>query len=156
MLQLFVEFENWELALSTGKGGGHIGWTLAVIVIKLFGFWAGIILVLALLIIGLMLMFNTNLATLFRGGTMPARLLARPFSILLNRNKEAEINGDYEEEEENKEESEAEEEEVDDSFSLKAIKDETEKTKITSQEKILMKKPTGSQLILKLIFPLIY
>jgi len=153
MLQLFVEFENWELALSTGKGGGHIGWTLAVIVIKLFGFWAGIILVLALLIIGLMLMFNTNLATLFRGGTMPARLLARPFSALLNRDKkEAEINGDYEEEEENKEESETEEE-VDDSFSLKAIKDDTEKTKVNSKEKNLDEKTNWKPSNIKIDIP---
>jgi S-DNA-T family DNA segregation ATPase FtsK/SpoIIIE len=131
MLQLFVDVENWDLALETGKGGGHIGWSLAVIVIKLFGFWAGIILVLALLVIGLMLMFNTNLATLFRGGTLPARLIARPFSAIFSGKKDGSSDRDYDEQSEEAPMAEgaAIEGELDDSFILRAIKDENSKVK---------------------------
>jgi len=129
MLQLFVDVENWEQALEMGKGGGHIGWSLAVIVIKLFGFWAGIIVVLGLIIVALMLMFNTNLATLFRSSAVPARLLARPFSALFSK-KDGDEESDYEEEvEQDEEPEEVIEGEVDDSFSLRSVKDGAAKFK---------------------------
>ena len=136
MLQLFVDVENWEQALEMGKGGGHIGWSLAVIVIKLFGFWAGIIVVLGLIIVGLMLMFNTNLATLFRSGTMPARLLARPFSAIFSRKKDSALAREYDEKVEQDEgPEEVIEGEVDDSFSLRSVKDDLAKLKNTGRAK---------------------
>lgn len=134
MLQLFVDVENWDQALKLGKGGGHIGWTLAVIVINLFGFWAGIIVVLGLLIIGLMLMFNTNLVSLLRNGAMPAKMLARPFSTIFSSKKDSAIAREYDEKAEDAmAEGAAVEGEIDDSFSLRAVKDENVKQKNTSK-----------------------
>jgi S-DNA-T family DNA segregation ATPase FtsK/SpoIIIE len=132
MLQLFVDVENWNQALELGKGGGHIGWSLAVIVIKLFGFWAGIVVVLGLLIIGLMLMFNTNLATLFRSGAMPARLLARPFSSIFSGKKDSALAREYDEKAEQGEalsSGATVEGEIDDSFNLRSIKDDSRQLK---------------------------
>lgn len=122
MLQLFVDVDEWDMALQSGEGGGHIGWTLATMVVSLAGFWAGIIIVLALLIIALMLMFNTNLATLFKHGTMPARMATRPFAFLFNK-KDSELAQEYDEKINTAEDSDGVEGEVDDSFSLRTIKD---------------------------------
>ena len=149
MLQLFVDVDNWDQALELGKGGGHIGWTLAVIVIKLFGFWAGIIVVLGLLIIGLMLLFNTNLATLFRSSTLPARLIARPFAAIFSGKKDSALAREYDEKAEEALQSEGadSEGEFDDSFSLRSIKDETVKVKnvgkVNTTEEKMSWKPTN-------------
>lgn len=148
MLQLFVDVENWEQALEMGKGGGHIGWSLAVIVIQLFGLWAGIIVVLGLLIIGLMLMFNTNLATLFRSGTKPARLLARPFSAIFSSKNDTALARQYDQKVEQDEgPQQVIEGEVDGSFSLRSVKDDSVKLKNTgrtkSEEDKMSWKPTN-------------
>lgn len=128
MLQFFVRLDEWELALESGDGGGYIGWSLATILFKLIGFWPAIVLVLAFMVIGLLLMFNTNLSTLFRNGTWPARLLAHPFKFLFNRErapKESALAREYDEKEKAAEE-EYVEGEIDDSFSLSALKDKRE------------------------------
>lgn len=130
ILQLFISVDEWDYALEMGTGGGHIGWTLAAIVINLFGFWAGLIIVLALLVIGMMLMFNTNLATLFKHGTWPARALAKPFSFFKNRvPKESALAREYDEKNEEAENEPVVEGEADDTFSLHALKDANSKRK---------------------------
>lgn len=95
LLQFFVDPLDWELALEQGKGGGYLGWSLAVIVMKLVGFWAGIIVLLALLFIGLMLMFNSTLSAIFAKGTAPVRLAFHPFTFLFRRAKEARLAREY-------------------------------------------------------------
>ncbi len=127
LFQLCIKVSEWDLALETGSGGGYIGWSLAAIVIKLVGFWPGLVLVLALFVIGLMLMFNANLSTLFRKGTWPARLLAQPFAFFMNREgkpKESALAKQYDAKEEAVEDEP--EAEIDDSFSLSALKDKRE------------------------------
>lgn len=128
MLQLFIKVDEWDLALKNGEGGGHIGWTLAALVVKLVGVWAGGVIVLALLIIGLMILFNINLATLFQHGTAPARLASRPFKSLFSR-KEVEDENYAEDDEPESSDEEVEEGEVDASFTLQALKDTPEKAK---------------------------
>jgi S-DNA-T family DNA segregation ATPase FtsK/SpoIIIE len=133
MLQLFVSVEEWDMSLKAGEGGGHIGWTLAVIVFNLVGFWAGIIIILALIIIALMLMFNTNLGTLFHHGTMPARLVSRPFSFFF-RKKESALAEEYDHRVE--EGNDADDDDVvNDTFSLHALKDTSNKIKSSSKIK---------------------
>lgn len=127
LFQFCINIKEWDLALETGSGGGYIGWSLAVIVIKLVGFWPGLVLVLALFVIGLMLMFNANLSTLFRKGTWPARLLAQPFAFFMNREgkpKESALAKEYDAKEEAVEEEP--DADIDDSFSLSALKDKRE------------------------------
>lgn len=97
ILHFFIEPSDWEIALTQGKGGGHIGWSLAVLAIKLVGFWAGIVILLALFFIGLMLMFNSTLSSIVKNGTAPARLAFHPFAFLFRRAKEARLARQYNE-----------------------------------------------------------
>lgn len=136
ILQLFVKAAEWDLALEAGEGGGHIGWTLAVIVIKLAGVWAGFVIVLALLIIGLMIMFNTNLKTLFHHGAAPARLLAQPFSFLQGKKSDSALAQEYDK----KINSDIEVDQsslagdADDSFSLHALRNPSSNNKMGNEK----------------------
>lgn len=95
MLHFFIERIDWDMALEQGKGGGYIGWSLAVIVMNLVGFWAGILVLLALLFIGLMLMFNSTISAIFSKGTAPVRLVFSPFSSLFKKAKENRLAKQY-------------------------------------------------------------
>lgn len=98
LLQFLVEPADWELAIEQGKGGGYIGWSLAVIIMKLVGFWAGFVVLFALLFIGLMLMFNSTLSAIFEKGTAPVRLAFHPFAFLFRRIKENRLAKQYDKE----------------------------------------------------------
>lgn len=133
ILQLFIKQAEWKLALENGEGGGHIGWMLAALAVKLVGIWAGGVIILALMVIGLMILFNINLSTLFKHGTAPARLASRPFFWFRNRKDGDE--GSYEEGEPDTEPaSEEEEGDVDSSFSLHALKDGAPRAKAMAKE----------------------
>ncbi len=149
LLQLFVKVENWDASLEAGSGGGHLGWSLAAILINLIGFWAGLVVILALFVIGLLVMFNTSLATLFEKGTWPARFLARPFAFFSrSRDNESALAREYDKKMEEAEASEVDEEEVtvdgdvDDSFSLKKLKDAPSRKLAKREEETLGWKPT--------------
>ncbi|MCX6793359.1 MAG: DNA translocase FtsK 4TM domain-containing protein [Candidatus Falkowbacteria bacterium] len=98
LLQFLVEPADWDLAIEQGKGGGYIGWSLAIMVMNLVGFWAGFVVLFALLFIGLMLMFNSTLSAIFAKGTAPVRLAFHPFAWLLNRMKENNLAKQYDKE----------------------------------------------------------
>ncbi len=55
-------------AISSGKGGGYFGLILSWPLQKIMGFWASLIVLVALLIIAILIMFNTTLANLAKGG----------------------------------------------------------------------------------------
>ncbi len=100
ILHFFIEVPDWELALEQGKGGGYIGWSLAIIAMKLVGFWGGLLILVALFFIGLMLMFNSSLSALFEKGTAPVRFAFHPFASLRQKMNEARLSKQYEETEE--------------------------------------------------------
>ena len=121
LLQLFVNDAEWANAVAQGAGGGHIGWMVAVFLIKLMGFWASLVFIACFILISLMLSFNTTLATLLDKGSWPARMLLHPFRFLYSnlftteKDEEEEYEEDDEEEleeEEDKKEDEEEEEEI--------------------------------------------
>lgn len=122
ILQLFITHDEWDLALKNGEGGGHIGWTLAALMVKLLGIWAGGVIILALLIIALMLLFNINLSTLLRSGAHPARLATRPFAGFFKK-KDSALAEEYDEKASEDEVETEVDGEVDDSFRLQALKD---------------------------------
>ncbi|MFH0892157.1 MAG: DNA translocase FtsK 4TM domain-containing protein [Candidatus Falkowbacteria bacterium] len=110
LLFLFVETDQWTIGLKEGFGGGYVGYYLAGILLKLMGFIAAFLVSIVLLVISLLLLFNTTLVGLFGRESLIAKLLY-PLNFLLfklfgSREKE----GD-EEEEEGKEEDEEDEEE---------------------------------------------
>jgi S-DNA-T family DNA segregation ATPase FtsK/SpoIIIE len=124
----FIEPADWQIALDQGKGGGYIGWSLAVIVMKLVGFWGGLLILLALLFIGLMLMFNSTLSALFSKGTAPVRFAWHPFAWFFKRAKANRLAKQYDEQPQEEkllsEESAVQEEVADDNFTSKPLEGE--------------------------------
>ncbi|MFA5162945.1 MAG: DNA translocase FtsK [Patescibacteria group bacterium] len=62
IFHFFIKQANWELAADSGAGGGYIGFYLSQFFVYLFGFWGGLIVILALFLISLVLVFNTSLS----------------------------------------------------------------------------------------------
>lgn len=109
-LQLIVDQTTWDTVLLAGGGGGHLGWILALGLIKAIGMIAAFVAIVILLLIGFMFMFNTTLAHLFHKGSAPARFLLN----LGGKNKDKKSDNDKEDKEdcdENEEETEEPEEE---------------------------------------------
>lgn len=75
LLHLFIGQEQWKEAVSRGEGGGYIGLLFASNFVQIMGFWAGLIVLICLLLISLMLMFNTNLWALIGRGSWLSKLL---------------------------------------------------------------------------------
>jgi S-DNA-T family DNA segregation ATPase FtsK/SpoIIIE len=113
-LFLFIEADQWRLALSQGLGGGHVGYVLAGNFLSLMGYWASLVSVLGLLIISLLLTLNTTLSALFgREGVMARILVPANFvvsKLMGNRGQDEEEHEDEVEEEEEEHEEEEEEE----------------------------------------------
>ena len=55
-------------AARAGLGGGYTGLALSIILIKALGFWAGLVLLVALILIGLFLLFNASFSDLSAAG----------------------------------------------------------------------------------------
>jgi len=117
LLHLFISQENWSQALSTGAGGGYLGYLTVLAFIKIMGFWASLIVIIGLLLISFMLMFNAPLETVIGRDSWFAKMLY-PINFILNKifKKEAgdeEVKEEEEfAEEETEEEKEKEEEET--------------------------------------------
>ncbi|OGF25764.1 hypothetical protein A2303_07265 [Candidatus Falkowbacteria bacterium RIFOXYB2_FULL_47_14] len=116
LLFLFVETDQWMIGLKEGFGGGYVGYYPAGILLKLMGFIAAFLVSIVLLVISLLLLFNTTLVGLFGRESLIAKLLY-PLNFLLlklfgSRGKEeSEEKEEEEEDEEEEEEEEGEEEE---------------------------------------------
>lgn len=81
---LFFEPQTWQELVKQGQGGGYIGYFLALGLIKSIGFWASIVVILALLTIALMLIFNTTLERIV-GSKSPFAWLIYPFKQIFNK-----------------------------------------------------------------------
>ena len=116
LLHLFVEQEQVKQVISTGEGGGYIGWLVSLGFINIMGFWAGLIVLICLLLISLMLMFNTSLWALIGSESWLAKLFY-PFSFvyakIFKRNEEDESEDEEDEEEEEDDDDESDEDEKD-------------------------------------------
>lgn len=127
LLQLFVAQGQWQASVKIGAGGGYIGLFLASGLVKLMGFWAGLIVVVCLMLISLMLMFNAPLAGLIGRESLFAKLLY-PINFIFNkifrRGEEETEDGGEEEEEEEIEKEEEEDEDEDTGFNSRKIKAE--------------------------------
>lgn len=115
LLNLFVPLEQ-ALERVGQAGGGYVGLFLSYLLLKVAGFWAALIILIALFIISLLVMFNTSLNRLAVGAG-PLRWLWGSTGGLVSNLKlkrlEREYNGDNgeEEEEENGDKEEEGEEE---------------------------------------------
>lgn len=66
ILHLWISLDEALIAIPQGRGGGYFGYVLSFPFQKLMGFWATIIVLIALTIIGLLLLLNTSLERLLR------------------------------------------------------------------------------------------
>jgi len=128
LLHIFFT-EDPEIAASLGKGGGYVGLFLAKIFVSLIGFWASLLALACLLIISMVLMFNTTISGILGENGFFGKLFA-PLRWLWNRTKGEEYDEDEEELEEgeeiDEEEAEYREGEEDDAFSSREVSDDEE------------------------------
>ncbi len=108
LLHFFYQ-DNPEAAVNLGKGGGYVGLFLAKIFINLAGFWAALLVLLCLLVISLVLIFDTTIAGMFGPQGFLGQSLA-PFRWLANRLRGRQGASEENEEAEGMEELIAEEE----------------------------------------------
>ncbi len=118
LMQLFVSQAEWPSALAEGVGGGHLGWLVAMGMVKGIGLIAAFVVLVAILLIALMFIFNSTLAGLWAKSSWPAKLLMHPVHFLYQfitgkaaaEGEEAEEAKEGEEEEESEEAQEENEE----------------------------------------------
>ena len=80
LFHFFIEPSAWEAAVQSGQGGGYIGWGLSRGFMYLFGFWGGVLVLGAFLLISLVLVFNTSLARIIGTESIFAKIF-RPFLL---------------------------------------------------------------------------
>jgi S-DNA-T family DNA segregation ATPase FtsK/SpoIIIE len=80
LFHFFIAVENWETSVDLGTGGGYVGLYLSKLFYYIFGFWGGVVVLFALLLISLVLVFNTSLARII-GNESLFVVIFRPFGI---------------------------------------------------------------------------
>lgn len=64
IFHFFLNKDSWLSDIPTGAGGGYVGYGIVWAITKLVGYWSGLVVMIALLIISLIFIFNTNLSSL--------------------------------------------------------------------------------------------
>ena len=64
IFHFFLNKDSWLSDIPAGAGGGYVGYGIVWAITKLVGYWSGLIVIIALLIISLIFIFNTNLSSL--------------------------------------------------------------------------------------------
>ncbi len=111
LLFFFIKPEQWESALAQGAGGGYFGFWTARVFLKLLGLIASWLVLIGLIIISLLLIFNTSLMRLVGRESIFAKVFY-PFVFVLNKlfsrkeSSSAEVLENEEEEESDEEEDE--------------------------------------------------
>ncbi len=80
LFHFFFKQENWQTIIETGKGGGYVGLYLSQAFIYIFGFWGGVVVLLAFLFISFVLVFNTSLSKIFDQESFLAKIF-KPFGL---------------------------------------------------------------------------
>jgi len=80
LFHFFINQINWESTVEMGVGGGYIGLYLSKLFFYIFGFWGGVLVLIALLLISLVLVFNTSLSRIIGKESFFAKIF-RPFVL---------------------------------------------------------------------------
>lgn len=75
LLHIFYQ-ENPERMAELGKGGGYIGLFLAKVLVNIIGFWAALLVIICLLLVSVMLIFNSSLHGLVGPESLIGRLIS--------------------------------------------------------------------------------
>jgi S-DNA-T family DNA segregation ATPase FtsK/SpoIIIE len=62
LFHFFINQTDWLMSVAEGVGGGYVGYYLSLLFVYLFGFWGGVIVLLALFLVALVIVFNTSLS----------------------------------------------------------------------------------------------
>ena len=84
LFHFFIDPLNWKVSVENGVGGGYIGYYLSQVFYYIFGFWGGVVVLFAFLLISLVLVFNTSLGRIVGRDSLFAKVL-NPF-VLFFRN----------------------------------------------------------------------
>lgn len=80
LFHFFLSTASWETSVLTGKGGGYVGLYLSQLFYYVFGFWGGVLVLVALLLISLVLVFNTSLDRIIGRESFFAKIF-KPFGL---------------------------------------------------------------------------
>ena len=80
LFHFFIDPANWIASVKLGQGGGYVGLYLSQLFSYVFGFWGGVLVLIALLLIALVLVFNTSLSNIIGRESWLARI-TRPFVL---------------------------------------------------------------------------
>lgn len=114
LFHFFLPPEEWGDMARGGFGGGFVGMYLARVFRNVLGFWGGLVGQLALLVVSLLLTFNTSLVSLLGEQSLLAKILFPAKFVLgkiFNGRDSKEISEEYEEEEDDEETDEEPDEE---------------------------------------------
>ncbi|MDA3803058.1 MAG: DNA translocase FtsK 4TM domain-containing protein [Patescibacteria group bacterium] len=109
LFHFFLEQSKWIEIAKSGNGGGYVGYYLSQFFNHAFGFWGGVIILIALFLISLLLFFNTSLSKIIGRESFLLKIF-KPFieffKALFSKSEEEEKEEGEEDdnEEENKEE----------------------------------------------------
>ncbi len=106
LFHFFINKDEWKESVLNGQGGGYIGLGFSNLFHYIFGFWGGVIVLLAIFIISLLLVFNTSLSKILGRESFLAKLFT-PFVLFfraLFSSSNNEDNGDDEDDDEEEEE----------------------------------------------------
>lgn len=143
LFMLLVNSSQWQAAIEEGSGGGYLGLFLASNLVAGTGLWGSAIIVLSLLVISILLMFNTGLAKIFGKESVLGKLMT-PISYLMsalaqwrrNRKDRQEDKEEDEEEESEDEEKQDEDEEEEENDGEEEDENDEEEKKEKSQPKL--------------------
>lgn len=80
LFHFFIALADWESSVLEGIGGGYVGLYLSQLFFYIFGFWGGVAVLIALLLISLVLVFNTSLDRIVGRESLFAKIF-RPFGL---------------------------------------------------------------------------
>ncbi|MCK5320342.1 DNA translocase FtsK 4TM domain-containing protein [Candidatus Parcubacteria bacterium] len=130
---LLVERDLWEESIVVGRGGGYLGLFFADIFLKLSGYIVSLLISLVLLIVSLLLIFNTSLVAMFGRDSYFSKtvypinfVIAKIFGLRAKKEDEESDEDEDENDDEEEDEEENEEEDDDDSEDEKDEEEEEE------------------------------
>ncbi len=83
--------ESGSVILAAEQGGGYVGWFASYVLLRIMDFWATLVLLIGLLVIGIFLTFNISLHAIRSTGNQTANVWARLTSWVFNKDLAEEV-----------------------------------------------------------------
>ena len=149
----FIDQSKWLATAKAGAGGGYIGYYLSKFFLYILGFWGTTVFLSALLLIALILIFNTSLSNIIGRDSWLIRIF-KPFALffktLFSREGDMEDENTEDENDERMKLIESAREEVLSAWQQRdvlASENETEEAEENEDEEVIVKKKTTKNLV---------